>query len=101
MRKYVDCREVPSASGCTVAISADTEDELIEAAVQHAIAVHEHDDTPELRAMIRQGIHEGEPTHHALRSWWQAGLGRFLPADRLPAMGRGRRGAEAHPERRH
>jgi predicted small metal-binding protein len=66
MRRYIDCREVPSDSGCTVAISADTEDELIEAAVQHAMAVHKHDDTPELRAMIRQGMHEGEPPRQAL-----------------------------------
>jgi predicted small metal-binding protein len=82
MRKYVDCREVPSESRCTVAISADTEDELMEAAVQHAITVHKHADTPELRAMIRRGIHEGEPPHHGMRDWWQAGLGRLLPAER-------------------
>ena len=61
MRKYIDCREVPSESGCTIAISADNELELLEAAVQHAVAVHKHRDTPELRAMIRQGIHEGQP----------------------------------------
>jgi len=89
MRKYIDCREAPSNSRCTVAISADTEDELIEAAVQHAVAVHEHADTPGLRAMIRQGIHEGEPGHHTLKAWWQTGLGRLLPADRLHVTGRG------------
>jgi predicted small metal-binding protein len=61
MRKYIDCREVPSETGCTVAISADSETELLEAAVQHAVAVHKHQDTPELRAMIRQAMHEGEP----------------------------------------
>lgn len=61
MRKYIDCREVPSESKCSVAISADSEDELLEAAVQHAVTVHRHQDTPELRATIRQGIHEGQP----------------------------------------
>ena len=61
MRKYVDCREIPSDSNCTIAISADSESELLEAAVQHAVAVHQHQDTPELRAMIRQGMHEGQP----------------------------------------
>ncbi len=61
MRKYVDCREVPSESGCTVAISADTESELLEAAVQHAMTVHQHQDTPELRAMIKQVMHDGAP----------------------------------------
>jgi len=61
MRKYIDCREVPSESGCTIAISADNEAELLEAAVQHAVAVHKHVDTPELRAMIKQAMHEGQP----------------------------------------
>ena len=30
-RKYIDCRDYPSESGCSVAISADSEDELVEA----------------------------------------------------------------------
>lgn len=60
-RKYIDCREFPSEKGCTVALSADSEDELVEAACQHAVAVHGETDTPELRRMIRQGIHEGTP----------------------------------------
>ncbi|MGY3527349.1 putative small metal-binding protein [Bradyrhizobium embrapense] len=34
---------------CTIAISADTQKELLEAAVQHAVAVHGHQDSPELR----------------------------------------------------
>jgi predicted small metal-binding protein len=59
-RKYVDCRETPSVMNCTVGIAADSEDELIEAAVQHAVAVHSREDTPELRDMIRQGIKETE-----------------------------------------
>jgi len=29
--------------------------------LQHAVAVHHHDDTPELRAMLKQGIYEGQP----------------------------------------
>ena len=59
-RKYIDCREVPSEMNCTLAISADSEDELVEAAVQHARAVHSHEDTPELRDMVRQGIKDIE-----------------------------------------
>lgn len=59
-RKFIDCREVPSEMNCTVAIAADSEDELLEAAVQHAVAVHSHEDTPELRAMVRQGIKDTE-----------------------------------------
>ena len=61
MRKFVDCREIPSEMNCTIAISADSEEELVEAAVQHTVAVHSHEDTPELRQMIREGIHEGAP----------------------------------------
>lgn len=60
-RKYVDCRAFPSEVNCTVALSADTEEELIEAAVQHAAAVHHHEDTPEFRQQIRQAFKEGTP----------------------------------------
>jgi len=60
-RKYIDCREVPSEMNCSIAISADTDKELIEAAVQHAVAVHGHQDTPEFRKEIMGAIHEGTP----------------------------------------
>ena len=60
-RKFIDCREFPSENNCTVAISADSEDELLEAAVQHAVTVHKHQDTPELRNMIRSAFKEGTP----------------------------------------
>jgi predicted small metal-binding protein len=53
-RKYIDCREYPSAMNCSVAISADNDEELLEAAVQHAVSVHQHQDTPELRQQLRQ-----------------------------------------------
>ena len=52
IRKFIDCRNFPSEMNCTVAIFADTEQELIEAAVQHAVSVHGHEDTPELRAQL-------------------------------------------------
>lgn len=60
-RKYIDCREFPSESHCTVALCADGDEELLEAAVQHAVAVHQHQDSPELRAQIRQLFKEGTP----------------------------------------
>lgn len=60
-RKYVDCREFPSDTNCSVAISADTEKELLDVAVQHAVAVHKHTDGPELRTQIRAMIREGTP----------------------------------------
>lgn len=53
-RKYIDCREYPSEMNCTVTISADSEVELLEAAVQHAVSVHHEQDTPELRDALRK-----------------------------------------------
>jgi predicted small metal-binding protein len=61
MRKYIDCREFPSDMKCSVAIAADTEGELLEAAIQHACVVHGHKDSPELRAQIRTAFHDGVP----------------------------------------
>ena len=60
-RKFIDCREFPSEMNCTVALSADSEAELLEAAVQHAVAIHRHQDTPELRNMIRDAMKDGTP----------------------------------------
>jgi predicted small metal-binding protein len=60
-RKFIDCREMPSEMNCTIAIMADTEDEVLEAAVQHAVAVHKHQDTPELRDQIRRMIKDVAP----------------------------------------
>lgn len=60
-RKFIDCREFPSEMNCSIAIAADTEGELLEAAVQHAVAVHGHQDTPELRDQIRGVIKDGMP----------------------------------------
>ena len=55
-RKFVDCRDFPSATKCTVAISADSEKELLEIAVQHAVAVHRHKDTPEFRGHLKKAL---------------------------------------------
>lgn len=60
-RLYIDCREFPSESSCSIAICADTERELLEAAVQHAVAVHGHDDSPALREQIAGAIKHGTP----------------------------------------
>jgi len=61
-RKFIDCRAFPSEINCTIAISADTEAELLEAAVQHAVAVHKHQDSAELREMIKGAIKDGSPS---------------------------------------
>lgn len=59
-RKYIDCRDYPG-SNCTVALSADSEQELVEAAVEHGVKVHGYQDTPELRAEFKRMAKEGAP----------------------------------------
>jgi predicted small metal-binding protein len=57
MARYsIDCRKYPSESNCSVAISADSKQELVDAAVQHAVAVHGHEDTPQFREQIAHMI---------------------------------------------
>jgi predicted small metal-binding protein len=59
-RNYLDCREFPSDVGCTLAMSADSEEELLEAAVAHAVASHGHNDSPQFRDMLRKLFRQGE-----------------------------------------
>ncbi|WP_024304611.1 DUF1059 domain-containing protein [Pseudogulbenkiania sp. MAI-1] len=57
-RKYIDCREHPGTTQCTVSIAADDDDELLNAAVQHAVAMHGYQDSPQLREQLRQMFKE-------------------------------------------
>jgi predicted small metal-binding protein len=50
-RKAVDCSTFPSETNCTLYISG-TQDEVLKAAVEHAVSTHKHQDTPELRAQL-------------------------------------------------
>lgn len=63
-RKFIDCREFPSDTHCSVAISADSDDELLQVAVEHAISAHHHQDSPELRQQLRQLFRDGTPPEH-------------------------------------
>ncbi len=56
-RTYIDCRDVPSDSGCSLRISG-SRDEVLNAAVDHAVASHGHARTAELRDMIAGAIAE-------------------------------------------
>jgi predicted small metal-binding protein len=47
-----DCRRFESESNCTLTIIGE-EDEVVNAAAEHAASVHGHTDTPELREQIR------------------------------------------------
>jgi hypothetical protein len=62
-RMMADCRRFPSESNCSLTIIGE-EGEVVEAAAAHAVAVHDHQDTPEFRAQLR-GILEPESSYQA------------------------------------
>jgi predicted small metal-binding protein len=51
-RKSIDCRNYPSEKNCSLKISG-TEDEVLDAAVEHAVSAHGHEESPQLREQIR------------------------------------------------
>ncbi len=55
-QQFISCRDYIDDGGCSVVIGADTLEELIEAAIEHAHVTHAEEDTPALRAYIRQNI---------------------------------------------
>jgi predicted small metal-binding protein len=60
MRKVADCRKFPSDTNCTLTISGE-EDEVVRAASEHAVSVHGHSDTPDLREDIRSTLTDDAP----------------------------------------
>jgi predicted small metal-binding protein len=54
-RKSVDCRDYPSEKNCSLKISG-TEDEVLDAAVQHAVSAHGHENAAGLREQLRQSL---------------------------------------------
>ena len=62
MSRYsIDCRDHPSDTKCSVALSADSKEELLAAVVQHGTTVHNYEDTPEFRENIVKAFQEGSP----------------------------------------
>jgi predicted small metal-binding protein len=57
-RKSIDCRNHPSEKNCTLKISG-TEEEVLDAAVQHAVSAHGHENSPELRQQLKSMLKEG------------------------------------------
>ena len=57
VRKSIDCRDYPSEKNCSLKISG-TEQEVLDAAVQHAVSAHGHNKTPELRSQLRSMLKE-------------------------------------------
>lgn len=58
-RVMTDCRRFPSETNCSLVIIGE-QHEVERAAVEHAISVHGHPDTPELREDIHQFIEPAE-----------------------------------------
>jgi predicted small metal-binding protein len=58
-RKSIDCRDYPSENNCSLKISG-TEEEVLDAAVQHAVSAHGHQNTPELRGQIRTMLKDAD-----------------------------------------
>jgi predicted small metal-binding protein len=56
-RKMADCRRFPSESNCSLTIIGE-EEEVVRAAAEHAVSVHGHDDTPELREQVKGMLEE-------------------------------------------
>jgi hypothetical protein len=65
-RVMADCRRWPSDSNCSLTIIGE-EAEVVEAAAQHASSVHGHEDTPELRAQMREFLEPAEGYSNAPR----------------------------------
>jgi predicted small metal-binding protein len=59
-RKMIDCRALPNEIGCTLTL-AGQEEELLDAAVAHAVAKHGHADSPDLREGLRAAFTDAEP----------------------------------------
>ncbi len=59
-RKVADCRDFPSESGCTLTISGE-EEEVVRAATEHAVSVHGHENTAEVRDWLRQNLKDEVP----------------------------------------
>jgi predicted small metal-binding protein len=51
-RKSIDCRDYPSDKNCSLKMSG-AEQEVLDAAVEHAVSAHGHSNSPELRGQIQ------------------------------------------------
>ncbi len=66
-RMMADCRRFPSESNCSLVIIGD-EDEVARAAIEHAVSVHGHEDTEELREQLHQFLEPAENYTHEARA---------------------------------
>lgn len=56
-RKSIDCRNYPSEKNCSLKMSG-TEEEVLDAAVEHAVSAHGHENSPELRDQIKSMLND-------------------------------------------
>ena len=56
-RKSIDCRKYPSDNNCSLKISG-TEEEVLNAATQHAASAHGHKSSPELREQLKSMLQD-------------------------------------------
>jgi predicted small metal-binding protein len=77
----VDCREQPSEMNCSLTLIGD-EDEVVQAAAEHAVSVHGHTDGEELRSQIRAGLRDEDA------DWTGTGFVQLLevPTDRTDEL---------------
>ena len=66
-RVMADCRRWPSETNCSLTIIGE-EDEVINAAAEHAASVHGHEDTPELRKQLKEFLEPAEQYSNAPRA---------------------------------
>ena len=59
-RKMIDCRKTPSENGCTLTIAGE-EEEVLDAAIVHAVTKHGHTEDGEMREMLRGSLEPAEP----------------------------------------
>ncbi len=57
-QQFIFCRDYIDDADCSVVIGAETLEELMETAIEHAHVTHAQEDTPALRAQIRENVRD-------------------------------------------
>lgn len=55
-QQFVFCRDFIDDGDCSITLGADNLEDLLEVSIEHAHAWHREEDTPTLRARIRQNV---------------------------------------------
>ena len=63
-RKWIDCRDFPDDTRCTLYLSGE-EDGVVRAAAEHAASVHGRTDTQEFREQLRSLLQDEAALAHA------------------------------------